>query len=63
MADEKILKELKAINRRLERAERCYKVCCIIYTWCSTFDPRYETVGELMKKIESLVTETLHGKK
>lgn len=63
MTDDKILKELKAINRRLERAEKCFTVCCIIKTWLDTFDPRFETQGELLKQIKNLVNETLEGKR
>ena len=63
MTDEQILKELKAISKRLERMEKCYKAICIISTWISCFDPRFETVGDLIKQIENLCNETLKGKK
>lgn len=63
MTDEKILKELKAINRRLERAEKCYTACYIIKVWIDCYDVRFETHGELLMKIENLVDKTLKGKK
>ena len=63
MSEEKILKELKAINKRLERIEKCYKAVAIISTWISCFDPRFETTGELIKHIKNLCEETLRGKK
>lgn len=62
MTDDKILKELKAINRRLERAEKCFTACCIIKTWIDFYGP-CETPGELLLKIENLVNETLKGKR
>lgn len=61
MTEEKILKELKTINRRLDRAERCYKACCIISVWINNYDPRFETQGELIKQIKDLVGDTLKG--
>ena len=63
MSEEKILKELKAINKRLERMEKCYKAVCVISVWIEAFDPRFETTGELIKHIKNLCDETLRGKK
>jgi hypothetical protein len=61
--EEKFLKELKAINKRLERMEKAHRVICIISTLIDVFDPRFETTGELIKQIKNLCNETLKGKR
>ena len=63
MSEEKILKELKSINKRLEQAEKGHRAVCIISTWIDVFDNRFETVGELIARIKNLCNETLKGKK
>ena len=63
MSEEKILKELKSINKRLDKIGRAHNAVCAISVWIDCFDPRFETVGDLIKQIKTLCDETLKGKR
>ncbi|MBR1951469.1 MAG: hypothetical protein IKA32_02775 [Lentisphaeria bacterium] len=56
---DKLAKALKAIERRLYAAEKGNRAIAIIHTWIEMYDQRFDTPGDLIRKIKELCNDVL----